>query len=74
MSGPGSLRLYGELADVLGLLPLLVREARRARGLTIRAAADEVGLAHSSLHRIEQGEDCRLSSALLVLAWLELTS
>lgn len=62
---------YTELARVLGSLPLLVREARRARGLSLRSAAKEIGCSFNTLTRIESGEDCVLSNALLVLAWLD---
>jgi hypothetical protein len=62
---------YAELAYVLDRLPLLLREARRSRRLPLRVAAGEVGVAMSTLHRIENGEDCELSSALAVLRWLD---
>lgn len=62
---------YAELADVVGNLPLLLREARRARGLSQRAAATEIGVAFSTVHRIEAGQDCVLSNAVAVLRWLD---
>lgn len=64
---------YAELADVIASLPLLLREARRARGLSMRAAAKELCISFSTVYRIEQGEDCALSNAVAVLRWLDQT-
>jgi len=66
----GVLTSYAELADVLGNLPLLLREARRARGLSLRAAAAQLGIGFTTVSRMESGEDCALSSAMAVLRWL----
>jgi transcriptional regulator with XRE-family HTH domain len=65
-----SLTPYGELADVLKHLPVLVRENRRRRGLSLRAAAQEAGVSFSTVARAESGEDCALSSAIALLNWL----
>lgn len=65
---------YAELADIIGNLPLLLREARRARGLALRAAADELGMSFNTVTRIEQGTDCVLSNAVAVLRWLDQTA
>lgn len=64
---------YAELAEVIGHLPLLLREARRARGLTQRAAASQLGMSFSTISRMENGEDCALSNATAVLRWLDQT-
>lgn len=72
MSGAERPTGYDELADVLANLPLLVREARRARGLSLRAAAKEIGVAFSTITRLEHGEDVVLSNAVVVLRWLDL--
>lgn len=66
-----SLTGYRELAELLGQLPLLLREARRARGLSVRAAARELGCSFATVSRIEGGEDCVLSNAVTVLRWLD---
>lgn len=66
-----SLTPYTELAEVVASLPLLLREARRVRRLSIRAAARELGISFSTVTRIEQGEDCALSNAMAVLRWLD---
>lgn len=62
---------YTELAEVIASLPLLLRETRRARGLSQRAAADQLGLSFSTISRIETGGDCVLSHATAVLRWLD---
>lgn len=62
---------YSELADVIGQLPLLLREARRARGLSQRAAAAQLGCSFATVSRVEAGEDCVLSNAVAVLRWLD---
>lgn len=62
---------YAELADVLSSLPLLLREARRARRLSQRAAADQIGVSFSTISRIETDRDGMVSNALAVLRWLD---
>ncbi len=64
---------YAELAGVIAALPLLLREARRAQGLSMRAAAAQLGMSFSTVDRIERGEDCVLSNAVAVLRWLDQT-
>jgi ribosome-binding protein aMBF1 (putative translation factor) len=72
VADPGAaLTPYAELAEVIESLPLLVREARRRRRLSIRAAAREMGMSFSTVHRIEQGDDCALSNAMTALRWLD---
>jgi transcriptional regulator with XRE-family HTH domain len=67
----GTLTPYAELAEVIAALPLLLREARRARGLSLRAAAGEIGMSFSTVTRIEAGADYTLSNATAVLEWLD---
>ncbi len=62
---------YPEIALVLDRLPVLLHEARRARGLSVRAAANEIGISFATVSRIEAGEDCVLSNATAVLRWLD---
>jgi transcriptional regulator with XRE-family HTH domain len=51
----GNLDTYDELADLLVQLPLLMREARRARGLRMRDVGQQVGMSASTICRIEAG-------------------
>lgn len=67
-----ALTSYEELAATFAALPLLLREARRARGLTMEAAAAQIGCSRSTVHRIENGGDCWLSHVVAILRWLDL--
>lgn len=67
----GALTPYAELAEVIDRLPLLLREARRAHGLSVRKAAAEIGCSFSTISRMENGEDCALYNAVAVLRWLD---
>jgi len=62
---------YPELAEVLASLPFLLREARRARGLSQRAAAKQMGVSFSTISRVENGEDLVLSNTVAILRWLD---
>lgn len=67
----GNLTSYTELSELLDHLPLLLREARRKRRLSQRAAAEQIGCSFSTVSRMEGGEDCALSNAVAVLRWLD---
>lgn len=62
---------YSEIADLLDRLGSILYEARRARGLSQRAAAAEIHLSPSTLSRIETGDDCSLENAKTVIRWLD---
>ena len=55
---------YTEIAEVLDQLPILLHEARRARGLSVRAAAREIGCSFATVNRIELGEDCVIAPCI----------
>lgn len=61
---------YAEIAHVLSNLPLLLREARRARSLSMRAASREIGCGFTTIKRTEGGELPNVQTALLILRWL----
>lgn len=68
---------YTELVSVLEVLPLLVREKRRRDGLSLRAAARQLGLSASTVNRVEKNEGqgdaeqgVTLSSAITILRWV----
>jgi transcriptional regulator with XRE-family HTH domain len=58
---------YAELIDLIENLPILVRETRRRRGLSMRAAADLTGLSFTTFARFEDG---RPAHSLAVIALL----
>lgn len=62
---------YTELANVLADLPFLLREARRARHLSLRATAREVGCSFNTITRIETGKGYTAEHAVDVLRWLD---
>lgn len=62
---------HSAILAVLGNLPAIVRETRRARGLNLRDAAEQIGVAFSSLGRFERGHDLTLSNAIAVLRWID---
>ena len=55
---------------VLDALPELLREARGARRLSLRAAGDQAGCGFNTLSRVERGMDCSLFSAIAILRWI----
>lgn len=59
-----------QVAEVLGNLPMLLRETRRSRHLSLRTAAEQIGMSFHTVSRIESGEDCALSNAVKILHWL----
>uniref|UniRef100_UPI003F496DC3 helix-turn-helix domain-containing protein n=1 Tax=Nonomuraea sp. CA-251285 TaxID=3240002 RepID=UPI003F496DC3 len=61
---------YRELADIIDTLPLLLMQERRVRGMTMTAAADQIGLSHATVSRIETGGGFHADSAAAVLRWL----
>jgi ribosome-binding protein aMBF1 (putative translation factor) len=73
MSSGEQLTTYTELAAVISNLGMLTREARRARGLSLRAAAQQIGCSNSTILRFENGEDVNLSNAVAILHWLDWT-
>lgn len=64
---------YTALANLLDGLGPLAYKTRTARGLSLRAAADAIGISFATLHRIEQGDGAQLASAVLILRWLGTT-
>jgi DNA-binding XRE family transcriptional regulator len=62
---------YGELADILVKLPVLVRETRRQRRLSQRAAAAQIGIAPSTVCRFEQGAGLDLDNVIAILHWFD---
>jgi ribosome-binding protein aMBF1 (putative translation factor) len=65
------LTTYRDLAEVLENLPLLLRETRRWRRVSMRALAPEIGISFSTISRIEAGTECTLQNAIAVLRWLD---
>ena len=63
---------YAELAEILDHLPMLLREACRARGITQNIAAKQIGIAQSTISRIiNRAGDVNLENTIYILAWLD---
>jgi ribosome-binding protein aMBF1 (putative translation factor) len=68
---PFSLSPYDELISILDSLPVLVREKRRRLGLSLRAAADEIGMSAPTIQRCEAGQkEVSLTNATILLRWV----
>ncbi|ANA85252.1 HTH DNA binding domain protein [Gordonia phage BritBrat] len=66
------LTYYADIADTLDHIGLIVREYRRGRRLSLRAAADECGVSATSLIRIESGEQSPTVGAVIsLLRWMD---
>lgn len=65
---------YAELDDVLRTLPVMSREARRARGWTTQQMGRAVGLSSSTVSRLENGKPVTLDTARSVLQWMATTT
>jgi len=52
-------------------LPLLARAHRSRRGLSMHEAAAQVGIAVSTISRIESGFSCDVRTLILLLRWME---
>ena len=68
---PFALSPYDELISILDSLPVLVREKRRRLGLSLRAAADEIGMSAPTIQRCEAGQkEVSLTNATILLRWV----
>ena len=67
----GRLTTYTELAQIVDSLPLICRETRRARGLSLRAVANETGIALTTIMRFENGEGSTLTTLTAIMRWLD---
>lgn len=66
------LTTYGEIADVLSNLRLIVREARRRDRLTLAALAEASGVrSASTIHRFEGGQELSVENVIALLRWLD---
>lgn len=59
------------VAEAIAALPAAVAAVRSARRLSLRAAADEMGIGFSNLHRLEKGGNCTLATVTAAARWLE---
>lgn len=62
---------FGELAQVIDELPVVLRGLRRSRGLSQREAAKQMGISFATVGRVEQGTECDTGTLLAILRWLD---
>lgn len=67
MSKPTS---FEEMIDVLDNMPVIMLNARRAKGLSQREVAGLLGLSWSTVNRMEHGAEFSSESLRAVLGWL----
>jgi transcriptional regulator with XRE-family HTH domain len=65
---------FAEMVGVVESMPVILLNFRRARGLSQRDAAEQLGLSFSTVSRIESGAEFSSVSLKAVLIWLEATS
>ncbi len=65
------LSTFAEIVEVLDTLPIIMRNARRARRLSVREVARQAGLSFSTVSRMENAEEFTSVSLRAVLAWLD---
>ena len=68
--GKGDKGVYATAASVLSCLPDYVKNKRASDGLSLRDAADQIGISFNTLYRLEQGVEVRVTAARKVLQWL----
>ena len=62
---------YTELAQVIEDLPVIVKSARRMRRLSLRGAAEQIGLGFTTVQRVEAGADMDTGTLKALLRWLD---
>lgn len=63
--------LYANLVAVLRQLPVILRATRIQRGLSGREAAEKIGVAPSTVSRVENGKgEASLAATIEILRWI----
>lgn len=62
--------LFSALTDALKNMDSTLSNARSLRALTIRDAAREIGVAPSTVFRVEHGGSCTTDVAVAIFRWL----
>jgi DNA-binding transcriptional regulator YiaG len=61
---------YAEILAVLDVLPFLVRETRRRRGLSVRQVGELLDLSFSTVSRFEDGKTVHSRHLVTLLRWV----
>lgn len=63
---------YSEVVDILDSLPRIIRETRRRKGLSLRAAGREAGLSFMTIDRAERGVvEGNITTLRALLLWAD---
>lgn len=62
---------YHAVSEAVEELPIAVRTIRRVRRLSQHQAAEEIGVAQSTLAKIEDGGEYRTGTLLMILRWMD---
>jgi transcriptional regulator with XRE-family HTH domain len=62
--------IYSAMVATLVDLPDIVSARRERRQLSLREAAAEIGISHTTLARVEQGSTCSIENLIRILEWL----
>ncbi len=62
---------FTEIVAVIDTMPVILLNARRARALSQREAAAQIGVSFSTVSRMETGGEFSSVSLRAVLTWLE---
>lgn len=69
------LRTFAEMATTIENLPLIVREVRRARGLSLRDVEGATGISNPTLSVLEQGKgNLTAENVVRIFRWLDETT
>lgn len=61
---------YSDLAAMCAEIPMALRVTRRTRGLSLRAAAAEIGISSATISRVESGQGYTVGHLRAILRWL----
>lgn len=62
--------LTSDVVLILTSLGTTLASVRKIRGMSLREVGRATGLSFSTVTRVEQGEDCAVSSAIALLEWI----
>lgn len=63
-------QLYRASAEVVEMLPLLLRQVRAERRITMTDLERVTGVSRATQHRIESGMPCSTATAVKLLRWI----
>lgn len=65
-----SARLFSDAHNVASNLGALLLAERKRRGVPVHVVSDQSGVSRAVIWRIEHGNDAKVSTLLMLLAWM----